>query len=73
MPGKRRLPDRSHFYFVHSFFAVPGEPEVVAVEASHGIDFCAGVVRENLVAVQFHPEKSQDAGELLIRAWLEGD
>jgi glutamine amidotransferase len=36
----------------------------------HGIDFIAAVARDKLVATQFHPEKSQDAGERLLKAWL---
>ncbi|HEX8200548.1 MAG TPA: imidazole glycerol phosphate synthase subunit HisH [Isosphaeraceae bacterium] len=49
-------------YFVHSYYAVPAEPDDVAAEADHGNPFAALVWRENLMACQFHPEKSQGVG-----------
>jgi len=58
------------FYFVHSYYAVPREHDVIALEAEHGVRFCAAVARGNLMAVQFHPEKSQAAGLALLRSFL---
>jgi glutamine amidotransferase len=59
------------FYFVHSFHAVPLDPSVVAATASYGcLEITAALVRDNVVATQFHPEKSQQAGLALIRHWL---
>lgn len=49
-------------YFVHSFFAVPDDASVVAATAHHGVDFCAAIERDNVMAVQFHAEKSSRAG-----------
>jgi glutamine amidotransferase len=49
-------------YFVHSYYAVPGDPEDVAAEADHPGPFAAMVWRENLMGCQFHPEKSQKVG-----------
>jgi glutamine amidotransferase len=49
-------------YFVHSYHAVADRAEDVAAEADHGGWFCAAVWRENLMACQFHPEKSQRVG-----------
>ncbi len=71
-PVLGRLPDGAWFYFVHSYYARPGDPAAVAATAEHGIPFCAAVARDNLLACQYHPEKSQAAGEALLRAWLEG-
>jgi glutamine amidotransferase len=65
------LPDRDFFYFVHSYRAVPADPEVVVGRADHGGDFAAAVARDNLFAVQFHPEKSQSAGRRLLDAWRD--
>lgn len=60
-----------YFYFVHSYFPVPDDPEVVAAETEYGEDrFAAAIELPNLLASQFHPEKSQDAGIRLIRNFL---
>jgi glutamine amidotransferase len=60
------------FYFVHSFHCVPEDPSVIAAHADHGARFCAAVARANVLAVQFHPEKSGAAGHALIASWLGG-
>jgi imidazole glycerol-phosphate synthase subunit HisH len=62
----RDIPDGTAFYFVHSFYGVPADPEFVALQSDHGFDFCAAVVRDNIFACQFHPEKSQAAGLRLL-------
>jgi imidazole glycerol-phosphate synthase subunit HisH len=49
-------------YFVHSYYAQPDDPEVVAAEADYPEPFAAAVWRDNLTACQFHPEKSQKVG-----------
>jgi glutamine amidotransferase len=49
-------------YFVHSYYVAPEDSSVVALETTYGDTFAAGIARENLVATQFHPEKSQRAG-----------
>ena len=56
------VPDGSHFYFVHSYYADPSDAEVVAGTTEYGLEFCSAVARDALVAVQFHPEKSGDIG-----------
>ena len=68
-PLLARLPQEDCFYFVHSYRAVPAEPEAWAGAAEHGGAFAAAVARDNLFAVQFHPEKSQSAGRRLLDAW----
>jgi glutamine amidotransferase len=57
------------FYFVHSFVAAPDDPSIVAGTTAHGRDrFASVIAKDNVLAVQFHPEKSQRAGlELLSR------
>lgn len=62
-------PSGTPFYFVHSYAALEA-PRVSRASAAHGIDFVAAVARAYVVATQFHPEKSQEAGERLLRAWL---
>jgi glutamine amidotransferase len=64
------IANNQHFYFVHSYYCAPGpEVQVIAI-ADHGGKFCAGVRRDNLVAVQFHPEKSGENGLTLLRNFL---
>ena len=52
----------SHFYFVHSYVAVPRDEEVVAGTTWYGREFCSAVAFDNITAVQFHPEQSGDIG-----------
>lgn len=66
----REIPDGTHFYFVHSYFAVPARDEDVALQSDHGTAFCAAVARDNLFACQFHPEKSQAVGLQLLRNFV---
>jgi len=56
------VPSGSFFYFVHSYYVDPAEREMTLGETDYGIDFASIVARENVVATQFHPEKSADMG-----------
>ena len=56
------VPNNSHFYFVHSYFAQPTDKDMIAATTIYGIEFCSAVAYENVVAVQFHPEKSGTTG-----------
>ncbi|MFN8532190.1 MAG: imidazole glycerol phosphate synthase subunit HisH [Dehalococcoidia bacterium] len=56
------IPNDSFFYFVHSYYAEPADPEVVLGETEHLVRFCSVIARDNLVATQFHPEKSGPIG-----------
>ncbi len=56
------LPQDSNFYFVHSYYADPADPSLVAAVTSYGVTFCSAVAQGNMVATQFHPEKSGDLG-----------
>jgi glutamine amidotransferase len=58
--------DRSRFYFVHSYFPAPTDPSLVAATCVYGAPFTCAVARDNIFAVQFHPEKSQSAGLQLL-------
>lgn len=55
------IPDRSYFYFVHSYFADVTD-EVTIGHAEYGVPFCAALAHQNVMATQFHPEKSGPAG-----------
>ena len=65
------VPQGSHFYFVHSYYADPIDADVVAGTTHYGIPFCSVVVRDNLVAVQFHPEKSGEIGLQIYRNFVD--
>ena len=65
------LDEGAHFYFVHSYYVVPEDAGVVALETSYPDPFCAMVWRDNLYASQFHPEKSQTNGLRLLRNFAE--
>jgi len=54
------VPDEANFYFVHSYYAEPEDMSVVAGTTDYGIPICSVVIKDNLVATQFHPEKSGD-------------
>lgn len=56
------IPPGSHFYFVHSYYGQPDDPSVVAAETEYGVRFPSVIARGNLIAVQFHPEKSATLG-----------
>ena len=60
-----------YFYYVHSYFPVPDDPTIIDATTEHGGQrFATAIARTNLLACQFHPEKSQDAGLTLIRNFL---
>jgi imidazole glycerol-phosphate synthase subunit HisH len=54
--------DGADFYFVHSYCGQPEDPSVIIAETEYGTTFCSALARGNLVATQFHPEKSGEAG-----------
>ena len=56
------IPDEANFYFVHSYYADPEDKSLVAAETDYGIPICSVIARGNLIATQFHPEKSGESG-----------
>jgi imidazole glycerol phosphate synthase glutamine amidotransferase subunit len=66
----REIPDDAYFYFAHSYAAAASEPHTAAA-CDHGFSFAAVVEEKNLMAVQFHPEKSGEAGARVLRNFLE--
>lgn len=57
----------SHVYFVHSYYAAPADLGVVAAVTDYGIEYCSAVEVDNVMAVQFHPEKSSRVGLQILR------
>lgn len=60
-----------YFYFVNSYYVLPKDKNIVSSYCNYGKDFCASVEFENITAVQFHPEKSSDAGKDFFKKWLK--
>ena len=69
-PVTEHLADGEFFYFVHSYYAEPADPAEVLLRCEYMLPFAAAVGRRNLFATQFHPEKSQQAGLDLLRAFI---
>lgn len=61
------LPDPAHLYFVHSYYPEVDDDSLALCRTEYGSPFVSGIARDNLMAVQFHPEKSQDTGLALLR------
>jgi glutamine amidotransferase len=64
------VPDNSYFYFVHSYYALPANPAHTIGEADYGGAYCCAIAHENIVATQFHPEKSAAAGLQLYKNFV---
>jgi imidazole glycerol-phosphate synthase subunit HisH len=65
------LADEAYVYFVHSYYVVPKDAEVIATETDYGGPFCSMVWRDNVYATQFHPEKSQAEGLKILKNFAE--
>jgi glutamine amidotransferase len=71
-PAFSGIEDGSFFYFVHSYYVVPEDPSVIAATTGYGMEFTSSIQKDNIVACQFHPEKSQGVGLRLLQnfgAW----
>jgi glutamine amidotransferase len=74
---KRRPPafdgidDGSNVYFVHSYYVKPDDSSVIATTTDYGFEFCSSVWKDNVVATQFHPEKSQAVGLKILKNFAE--
>lgn len=57
-------------YFVHSYYPEPTDPQIISATSDYGLDFCCAVEHENIVATQFHPEKSGAIGLQMLRNFV---
>jgi len=69
-PVLASVEEGSYFYFVHSYYVVP-EENVSATTTEYGIEFTSSIVKDNIFACQFHPEKSQSEGLKILKAFGE--
>ncbi len=61
------IPDKSYFYFVHSYYVVPEDKNIITTTTGYGIEFASMISTDTIFAVQFHPEKSQAPGLRLLK------
>lgn len=66
-PLWKDIPEESYVYFVHSYYVVPKDEKYIATTTEYGLNFTSSVSYENVHAVQFHPEKSQNVGLQILR------
>lgn len=65
------IEDGSNVYFVHSYYVKPDDDTVVATTTDYGIEFCSSIWKDNIIATQFHPEKSQEIGLRILKNFAE--
>jgi glutamine amidotransferase len=65
------LPKNPYVYFVHSYHLVPKDAKVIAATADYGQPFVAAIAKGNIMATQFHPEKSQEVGAAILKNFAE--
>lgn len=64
------IDDDARFYYVHSYYVAPAEPALTAATTAYPFDYTCAIARDNVFAVQFHPEKSAEAGLQLLRNFV---
>ncbi len=70
-PILQDVAEGAFLYFVHSYYVVPDDPAVIAATTHYGIDFTSMIWKDNIFAVQFHPEKSQETGLSILKRFGE--
>ena len=65
------IADETNFYFVHSYYAEPEDKAVVAGTTEYGVNMCSMLIKDNLIATQFHPEKSGELGLRMYANFLQ--
>jgi glutamine amidotransferase len=70
-PLLRGIADSTNVYFVHSYYVQPDDQGVVATTTGYGIEFCSSIWKDNVMATQFHPEKSQETGLAMLKNFGE--
>ena len=60
-----------YFYFVNSYYVIPEDTSIISSQTNYHKDFCSSIQKDNLTAVQFHPEKSSEAGLMFFKTWID--
>lgn len=71
-PLLRGVPDGAHAYFVHSYYCEPKSTQATIARTAYGLSFAAITGRDNVVGLQFHPEKSQHVGLRILENYVNG-
>ena len=66
-PHFKGIENETYLYFVHSYYVKPKDEEVIATTTDYGIEFVSSILKDNIFACQFHPEKSQKAGLKILK------
>lgn len=66
----KNISNNSYFYFVNSYFCIPKDNSIIAGETEYGERFASIIVKENIIATQFHPEKSGQVGFQLLKTFI---
>lgn len=66
-----KAPINNSFYFVNSYYCEPTDRSLIIGETEYGINFCSILVKDNIIATQFHPEKSGQIGQQFIKNWIK--
>jgi glutamine amidotransferase len=64
------IPENQYFYFVHSFYAAPADSKITAGETEYGVTFTSAVSSGHIHGCQFHPEKSHEFGQAVLKNFL---
>ena len=70
-PAFAGIDEGANVYFIHSYYVRPDDETVIATTTNYGIDFCSAIWKDNIVATQFHPEKSQEIGLRILKNFAE--
>ncbi|WP_298271855.1 imidazole glycerol phosphate synthase subunit HisH [Geobacter sp.] len=70
-PAFAEVEDGANVYFVHSYYEMPDDAGVIAATCTYGVEFCAAIWKDNIVATQFHPEKSQAVGLSILKNFAQ--
>ena len=67
----KNISSRSSFYFVNSYYCSPDDKSLIIGETEYDVNFCSVLIKDNIVATQFHPEKSGQIGQQFIKNWIK--
>ncbi|KUO53537.1 MAG: imidazole glycerol phosphate synthase subunit HisH [Desulfitibacter sp. BRH_c19] len=65
------IEENSYFYFVHSYYVNPKNKGYIVASTQYGIDYCSVIAKDNIMGVQFHPEKSSSLGQIILKSFGE--
>lgn len=71
VPLLNGIDDGAYFYFVHSYYVEPADSSIVVTQTDYGVRFCSSIRKDNVLACQFHPEKSQSAGLKVLENFVK--